>query len=52
MVFILTNSAEAYFSNNGAFEIYYNDIQIWSYLSRKKLPRLQEIIEMLEIIDR
>jgi thioredoxin reductase-like selenoprotein T len=49
VIFLLTNSAESFISTTGAFEIFYNDIQIWSTLSSKRLPKLQEIIEILEI---
>lgn len=48
MVFFFTNSLESYLISTGAFEIYVNDIQLWSKLQTNRLPAANEFIQMLQ----
>lgn len=48
MVFFFSNSLESYLISTGAFEIFVNDIQLWSKLQTGRLPAANEFVQMLQ----
>ncbi|KAG9511155.1 Thioredoxin reductase-like selenoprotein T-like, partial [Fragariocoptes setiger] len=48
LVFFLTNTIGAQLMSTGAFEIYYNDMPIWSKLETGRMPAPVELIQMID----
>lgn len=48
MLFFISNAIETQLLSTGAFEISLNDMPIWSKLESGKVPRLNELIQILE----
>ncbi|KAF7492468.1 Putative thioredoxin reductase-like selenoprotein T protein [Sarcoptes scabiei] len=48
MVFFLSNTFESQLMSSGAFEIFYNDVPIWSKLTTGRIPSPNELIDMIE----
>lgn len=49
MLFFLSNSFETHLISTGAFEIYLNDIQIWSKLQSDRMPHEKELMQILDM---
>jgi len=49
MIFFLANAIETQLLSTGAFEIYLNDVQIWSKLSSQRVPHENELLQMLNM---
>lgn len=52
MVFFISNAIEGQMISTGAFEISYNDIPIWSKLETGRIPSPQEMVRMVNDIQR
>jgi selT/selW/selH-like putative selenoprotein len=48
MVFFFSNSIESHLVSTGAFEIYFNDVPLWSKLQTSRLPSANEFVQMLQ----
>lgn len=48
MTFFFSNMIEAQLISSGAFEIYLNDIPIWSKLATGRIPAPQELFQIIE----
>lgn len=48
MTFFFSNMIEAQLISSGAFEIYLNDIPIWSKLATGRIPAPQELFQIVE----
>merc|ERR1712127_385897 len=49
MTFFLSNAIETQLITSGAFEIYLNDIQIWSKLQSDRMPHEKELMQILDM---
>ena len=49
MIFFLSNAIETQMITTGAFEIYLNDIQIWSKLESDRMPHEKELMQILDM---
>ncbi|KAL8580904.1 hypothetical protein ACOMHN_039604 [Nucella lapillus] len=47
MVFFISNAAEGQLISTGAFEIFYNDVPIWSKLEKGRVPSPQEMVRLV-----
>jgi len=48
MTFFLSNTIESQLMSSGAFEIFYNDVPIWSKLATGRIPSAQELFTMID----
>lgn len=48
MILFLANSIESSMMSTGAFEIYYNDLPIWSKIETGKMPTGQDILSQIQ----
>lgn len=48
MTFFLSNTVESQLMASGAFEIFYNDVPIWSKLATGRIPSAQELFTMID----
>lgn len=48
MLFFISNAIETQLLSTGAFEISLNDMPVWSKLESGKVPRYQELVNILE----
>lgn len=48
MIFFFFNSLESYLISTGAFEIFVNDVPLWSKLQSGRLPSSDEFVQMLQ----
>lgn len=48
MILFLANSIESNMMSTGAFEIYYNDLPIWSKIDTGKMPTAQDILSQIQ----
>jgi len=46
--YMVGSQVSSILTTTGAFEVFYNDIQIWSKFEKRVLPRVSDIIEELE----
>ena len=49
MTFFLSNAIETQLITTGAFEVYLNDIQIWSKLQSDRFPHEKELLQILDM---
>lgn len=49
MIFFISNAIETQLITSGAFEIYLNDMQIWSKLQSDRIPHEKELLQMLDM---
>jgi selT/selW/selH-like putative selenoprotein len=49
MIFFISNAIETQLITTGAFEIYLNDMQIWSKLQSDRMPHEKELLQMLDM---
>lgn len=47
MTFFMCGLVEGQLLSTGAFEIYFNDIPVWSKLESKRVPRPDELLQIL-----
>ncbi|KAF5401274.1 hypothetical protein PHET_05348 [Paragonimus heterotremus] len=47
MVFMLGNLVEGQLLSTGAFEVYFNDMPIWSKLDSQRIPQPSELLEAI-----
>ncbi|KAF8562063.1 hypothetical protein P879_04628 [Paragonimus westermani] len=47
MVFLLGNLVEGQLLSTGAFEVYFNDMPIWSKLNSQRIPQPSELLEAI-----
>ena len=50
MIFFFFNSLESYLISTGAFEIFVNDVPLWSKLQSGRLPSSDEFVQMLQTL--
>lgn len=48
MILFLANSIESNMMSTGAFEIYYNDLPIWSKIETGKMPTAQDLLSQIQ----
>jgi len=48
MVFFILNTVETQLISTGAFEIFYNDMPIWSKLQASRLPSPDELFQIIQ----
>lgn len=48
MVFFISNAIETQLVSTGAFEIILNDITVWSKLQSGRIPRVDELMQIIE----
>lgn len=48
MIFFLSNSIETQLMSTGAFEIMLNDVTIWSKLTSGRIPRMDELVQIID----
>ncbi|KAH9404739.1 hypothetical protein TYRP_000570 [Tyrophagus putrescentiae] len=48
MTFFLSNTIESQLLASGAFEIFFNDVPIWSKLATGRIPNAQELFTMID----
>ncbi|KAH9493984.1 selenoprotein T [Dermatophagoides farinae] len=48
MTFFLANTLESQLMSSGAFEIFYNDVPIWSKITTGRIPSANELIDMID----
>jgi len=48
MAFFLSNFIETQLMSTGAFEIFVNDIKVWSKLESGRLPSVPELVQIIE----
>ncbi|CAF0924908.1 unnamed protein product [Didymodactylos carnosus] len=48
MLFFFSNSIESFLMSTGAFEIFVNDVPLWSKLQTGHLPSAQDFLQMLQ----
>nr|CAB3265964.1 selenoprotein T-like [Phallusia mammillata] len=48
MLFFLTNAIETQLTSTGAFEISLNDVTIWSKLQSGRVPRVDELMQIID----
>ncbi|XP_054160368.1 thioredoxin reductase-like selenoprotein T [Oppia nitens] len=48
MLFFLSNTIESHLMSSGAFEIYYNDVPVWSKITTGRIPSPPEMFEIIE----
>lgn len=48
MILFLANSIESNMMSTGAFEIYYNDMPIWSKLDTGRMPQMSELLQIVQ----
>jgi len=49
MIFFISNAIETQLITTGAFEIYLNEMQIWSKLQSDRMPHEKELLQMLDM---
>lgn len=49
MIFFTCNAIETHLVSTGAFEIYLNNMQIWSKLSSDRVPHEKELLQMIDM---
>ncbi|CAG2106898.1 unnamed protein product [Medioppia subpectinata] len=48
MLFFLSNTLESQLMSSGAFEIFYNDVPVWSKLTTGRIPSPPEMFEIID----
>ncbi|CAL8076327.1 unnamed protein product [Calicophoron daubneyi] len=48
MTFLLGNLVEGQLLSTGAFEIYFNDMPVWSKLESKRIPQPEELLQIVD----
>lgn len=48
MTFFLCNAVETQLVSTGAFEIVLNDVTVWSKLQSGRIPRVDELLQIIE----
>jgi len=48
MLFFLSNTIESQLMSSGAFEIFYNDVPVWSKLTTGRIPSPPELFEIID----
>lgn len=48
MIFLALNSMESFFVSTGAFEIFVDDVPLWSKLHTGRIPSANEFVQMLQ----
>lgn len=49
MIFFISNAIETQLISSGAFEIFLNDIQIWSKLQSERMPHEKELMQIIDM---
>jgi len=49
MIFFISNAIETSLISTGAFEIFLNDMQIWSKLQSDRMPHEKELLQMIDM---
>lgn len=48
MLFFVSNAIEGQLMSSGAFEVYFNDVPVWSKLETGRIPAPHELFQIIE----